>query len=206
VQLGDPLFIPENFESAEDRATVVDRGINLLTMYAERAAIWVWDECIHVAAQVTASDAASGGGAGGGLTDAELRASPVEVELVAPLPLMVEGALPGGAIAVEGNVTVVDGVIAINEPEIVSSDATDSANPNASLYWGFTLRNSHVTDAAVITIHDGDANNDPLLDTVSLAAGESARELYPHPLPVTSGEMFIDITGGTVTGRIRTSA
>lgn len=56
VQLGDPLFLPDNFDDASIRGTAVDRGINLLTMYAERAAVWVWDECIHVAAEVAAPE------------------------------------------------------------------------------------------------------------------------------------------------------
>lgn len=52
VQLGEPLFLPDNFDDAVSRGTAVDRGVNTLTMYAERPALWVWDECIHVAAEV----------------------------------------------------------------------------------------------------------------------------------------------------------
>lgn len=65
-QLGAVDMVPGSFSDAVARAQATDRSVNTVTIYAERAAIWSWDECTHVAVLVAATDSTGGGGGGGG--------------------------------------------------------------------------------------------------------------------------------------------
>lgn len=71
-----------------------------------------------------------------------------------------------------------------------------------SFYAGFTLRET-AGAAAVVRIYDNaSAASGTLLDTIGLAANESARELYLKPVHAANG-IFVDIVSGAVEGSIR---
>ena len=52
IGLGPVNVLPETFQDAKDQAMALDRTVNNVTVYADRLATWVWDECAHVGAQV----------------------------------------------------------------------------------------------------------------------------------------------------------
>lgn len=87
-------------------------------------------------------------------------------------------------------------------PEFAGSAATDSANPDADYLWGYTFANAHVSEAGTVRVYNASsATGTPML-MVNLVAGESIDVQYAVGRPVSSGELFIDITGGTITGSV----
>lgn len=71
-------------------------------------------------------------------------------------------------------------------------------------YFGFTLRETGGSNSATVVIYDNTASSGTVLDTISLAPGESAREWYtPFGIRFGTG-IRIDVGGsGTVEGAIR---
>lgn len=90
--------------------------------------------------------------------------------------------------------------MAIAKP-LSGSDEVISAT--AVHYYGFSVRETTGTTAATIKIYDDpDSANGTLLDSIQLAAGESAREWYgPNGLRALLG-IYVDVTG-TVEGSLR---
>lgn len=52
VLLGPVELLPSTLDEARSLSAALDRGVNTLTVFAERLAAWQWDHCCHVAAQV----------------------------------------------------------------------------------------------------------------------------------------------------------
>lgn len=52
VALGPVETLPSSTGDAAGQALALDRSVNTMTVYADRLATWVWDPCVHVAAQV----------------------------------------------------------------------------------------------------------------------------------------------------------
>lgn len=80
------------------------------------------------------------------------------------------------------------------------SGSDGAVRSSASYYCGFSLRETAGSTATVL-VYDGTAATGTLLDTISLAANESAREFYPGGIFAAIG-IYIDVTG-TVQGSIR---
>lgn len=74
-------------------------------------------------------------------------------------------------------------------------------SPVAAAYAGFSLREATGTATALVRIWDTSTSGQ-LLDEVSLSAGESARELYPHLIP-TAGGAWAELWSGAVEGTVR---
>jgi hypothetical protein len=72
------------------------------------------------------------------------------------------------------------------------------------IYMGFSIRET-AGSTAVIRIWDSPnstTTDDSLLDPISLAANESAREYYPEGINAGKG-IWVDIVSGTVEGSVR---
>jgi len=79
--------------------------------------------------------------------------------------------------------------------------ANPSAGQGPSLYAGFSVRET-AGSTAVLRIHNGTSAAGTLLDSVSLAAGESAREFYSPPIWASLG-VFVDVISGSIEGSVR---
>jgi hypothetical protein len=70
-------------------------------------------------------------------------------------------------------------------------------------YRGFTLRETSGGAAAVVVLYDhASAASGTIIEQISLAQGESARELYPDGVRVSNG-IYVDVVSGAVAGSIR---
>lgn len=76
------------------------------------------------------------------------------------------------------------------------------AYASRAIYCGFSLRETAGSTAAVRVYDNASAASGTLLDTISLAANESAREDYAAGLQAENG-IYIDIVSGTVEGSVR---
>lgn len=82
---------------------------------------------------------------------------------------------------------------------ITHKDVTVDVAIPALAYHGFSFRNT--TGAPiVVAVYDGTSISGLLLDSIALAAGESARETYPHPIYLGTHSVFVDWTTGIVGG------
>lgn len=75
-------------------------------------------------------------------------------------------------------------------------------------YLGFTICNTSSTDTARIRIFDGSSTTavGPILDEVTLAANESARERYSAgDAEVATAGIVVQVVSGSVTGSVRYS-
>ena len=68
-------------------------------------------------------------------------------------------------------------------------------------YGGFSVRETAGSTAS-IRVYDNTTNSGTLLDTIALAANESARENYANLLQFSNG-VYVDIVAGTVEGSVR---
>lgn len=75
------------------------------------------------------------------------------------------------------------------------------ASDTASFYHGFSIRET-AGATATVRIYDNTANSGTLLDSIQLAANESAREWYGEGIDTADG-IRVDIVSGTVEGSIR---
>ena len=70
-------------------------------------------------------------------------------------------------------------------------------------YGGFSVRETAAA-AASIRVYDGTSATGTLLDTIALAANESARENYTgNGMLQFSNGVYVDIVSGTVEGSVR---
>jgi hypothetical protein len=72
----------------------------------------------------------------------------------------------------------------------------------AGYYNGYSLRET-AGAAAVVRIYDNTAASGTILDTVALAANESAREYYPSPGIRVENGLYFQVVSGTVEGSLR---
>lgn len=81
---------------------------------------------------------------------------------------------------------------------------TSSAQGPPKSYYGFSLRETSGTTGAIVEIYDGTSTAGELIESISLAPGESARESYAMPggVGLATG-LFVDIVSGSVRGVVR---
>lgn len=72
----------------------------------------------------------------------------------------------------------------------------------AAVYRGFTISETAAAVARVRIYDNASAASGTVLEEISLAANESAREFYPVGVWAASG-IFVDVVSGTVSGSIR---
>lgn len=85
-------------------------------------------------------------------------------------------------------------------PIAVSGDT--AVHTTHGFYAGFCLRET-ASSTAVVRIYDNaSAASGTIIDVISLAAGESARELYPRAVRVSNG-IYVKVVSGTVEGSVR---
>lgn len=77
-----------------------------------------------------------------------------------------------------------------------------SSVPFATLR-GFTIRETSGVAVALVRIWDGTSATGTILDEVSLAANESAREDYGDPAPTARIGIFLQVVAGAVAGSAR---
>lgn len=87
----------------------------------------------------------------------------------------------------------------VQKVALTGSDQT--VRSTEGIYCGFTIRET-AGSTAVVRIYDNTAASGTLLDTIGLAANESAREFYPGGIWVSTG-IYVDIVSGAVEGSIR---
>lgn len=75
----------------------------------------------------------------------------------------------------------------------------------ACTYRGFSLKETTGSATAAVTIYDNaSAASGTVLDVITLAAGESAREFYDAGLTAIHG-LYVSIVAGAVAGGVRSS-
>jgi hypothetical protein len=84
--------------------------------------------------------------------------------------------------------------------EAITGDESVSLDP--ANYYGFSFRETSGSATATIRIYDSDTATGDLLDSVQLAAGESAREYYAAGVRAQNG-IYVDVVSGAVEGSIR---
>lgn len=67
---------------------------------------------------------------------------------------------------------------------------------------GYSVRETTGAARAVLRLLDGTSTSGELLETISLAEGESASDTYSFPIKVTSG-IYVDVVSGAVEGAVR---
>ena len=73
----------------------------------------------------------------------------------------------------------------------------------ATVYRGFTIRETSGSDAAVVLLYDNaSAASGTIIEQISLLPGESAREWYSGGFVVANG-IYADVVSGAVAGSIR---
>lgn len=82
--------------------------------------------------------------------------------------------------------------------------ADQNVADQAAQYHGFSIRETAGSTATVRIYDNASANSGNLLDSIQLAANESAREWYETGIDAADG-IRVDIVSGTVEGSIRVS-
>lgn len=84
---------------------------------------------------------------------------------------------------------------------LTGSNQAVKAQP--AVYRGFTIRETTGSASATVVIYDNaSAASGTILEQISLAAGESARECYSAGLSAVNG-IYVSIVSGTVAGSVR---
>jgi hypothetical protein len=85
----------------------------------------------------------------------------------------------------------------------VALTGSDQAiNATAGIYVGFAIRETAGAVAVVRIYDNASAGSGTLLDSIGLAANESAREFYPGGI-WCSGGIYVDVVSGSVEGSVR---
>jgi hypothetical protein len=80
--------------------------------------------------------------------------------------------------------------------------ADENTKAYATHYFGFSFRET-AGSTATIRVYDALTATGTLLDSIQLAANESAREFYgPDGIKCSTG-VYVDIVSGTVEGSVR---
>jgi F0F1-type ATP synthase alpha subunit len=82
---------------------------------------------------------------------------------------------------------------------LTGSDQT--VRTSAANYAGFSIRET-AGATAVVVIYDNTSASGTVLEAISLAANESAREFYPGGIWANTG-IFVDVVSGAVAGSVR---
>lgn len=142
---------------------------NDLRPLLERAAILAFDPHVLGAALVSVSASEGGGGGGGDATAAN------QTTLIGH----------------------VDGIEALLNPTIVIDQVTaDETIAAANYLWGYSLKETSGSAAAVVSIHHGANSSAPVIGFINLAASESIPPtMFPVRLPCPDGLHFEVVTG-----------
>jgi hypothetical protein len=116
----------------------------------------------------------------------------------APLSLTTAGALRTDASGTSPATPKAFGaVVALN-------GSSQSISGTSKDYRGFTIRETANSTAVVVIYDNASAASGTVLEEISLAAGESAREFYAEGgIPTVNG-IYVSIVSGTVAGSVRT--
>lgn len=85
---------------------------------------------------------------------------------------------------------------------VALTGSDQAVRATASVYRGFTIRETAGATAVVRIFDHASAASGTVLDEISLAADESARELYPAGIWAENG-IYVDVVSGSVAGSIR---
>lgn len=77
--------------------------------------------------------------------------------------------------------------------------ANAQAYSGRGLWFGYSIRNVHATDATLITFRDGGATSAPAIGLVECLAGRSENQFPSGAAVRTESGLFIEIAGGTAT-------
>lgn len=72
----------------------------------------------------------------------------------------------------------------------------------SGIYLGFSVRETAGSTATIRVYDNASAASGTLLDSIQLAANESAREWYPGGIWFSAG-VYVDIVSGAVEGSVR---
>lgn len=94
--------------------------------------------------------------------------------------------------------------MASNVVSVALTGSDQAVRASGCTYHGFTIRETSGVAVAVVNIYDNaSAASGTLLDTISLAANESAREDYlPQGIRAGNG-IYVDVVSGAVAGSVR---
>jgi hypothetical protein len=214
VYRGPVIFTPPETDGPDKEA--IDRQTNDIVVYAERAIGFVLSNplddgevgfyAVSVDLTTGAACCAGEGGGGGGLTNAELRATPVPVSGTVTTGGLTDTQLRATAVPVSGPLT--DTQLRATAVPISQATATvtrtranaDSGGgglAHGTLYGWFIEETAAV--AAIVRIRFGDDNADTPFIPIHLAAGESVSFWSERGIP-TGGNIFYDVVSGTVDG------
>src|SRR3954451_20490977 len=86
----------------------------------------------------------------------------------------------------------------------VAVSGSGAARASNGIYRGFSFRNTSGAVAAQVDIYDNaSAASGTLLDSIALAAGESAREWYDDGGLWVENGIYVNVVSGAVTGSVR---
>lgn len=92
---------------------------------------------------------------------------------------------------------------AVTAQAVALTGSDQTVKSDAAIYRGFALRETSGSATATVRIYDGTSASGTLLDSVQLAAGESAREWYGDGgIKATTG-IYVDVVSGAVEGSLR---
>lgn len=89
----------------------------------------------------------------------------------------------------------------VHAQAIALTGSDQTARTGQAVYYGFSIRET-AGAAAVVRVYDATSAAGTLLDTIGLAALESAREYYPGGVWAQTG-IYVDIVSGAVEGSVR---
>ena len=81
------------------------------------------------------------------------------------------------------------------------SGSSQALRSTQTVYAGFTIRET-AGSTAVVRLYDNTAASGTLLETISLAANESAGAFYPGGIWAATG-IYVSIVSGTIEGSVR---
>jgi hypothetical protein len=83
------------------------------------------------------------------------------------------------------------------------SGSSQALSTGSVRYSGFTIRETGGTVGAIVRVWDNaSAASGTVLDEISLAAGESAREFYPGGIRASYG-VYVQVVSGAIAGSVR---
>lgn len=205
VYRGPLILNPPELEDGPNKEAI-DRQINDIVVYAERAIGYVLSNVVAddsetsfyaVSVDLTTGDACCAGaeGGGGGLTDAQLRATPVDVEVTNTVTID-----DGDIItAIDAVTTAVGAVNAAPTITRVRGDADSGGGGIATnVLHGWFLEET-AGAVAVVRIRFGNDNADTPFIPVHFAANESV-SFWSERGIATGGNIFFDEVSGSVDG------
>lgn len=85
---------------------------------------------------------------------------------------------------------------------VALTGADQAVNAGPAVYRGFTIRETAGATAVVRIFDNASTNAGTVLEEISLAANESAREFYLGGIYADNG-VYVDVVSGAVAGSVR---